>query len=283
MFLPLAGAEIPSPTLLVLQPEDVAGTDWKIQTTPQLTTADGTASVSARKYGRLAGAVSSYQQPPLLGSGGFPWSLTSHAVIFRDATGAHGAFLEVAAKIARMTPSRQVSTPGIGQEGRSYEQAIIGIRDRSYWVLWRHGNVLALIQAYGEPVALKTEVVKFPQRQQARIAALVPESNPGPPVVVKPVIGKPVAQPVQPRAGKAFGVTFKVTWSNDRTPVASGTLVSSARISGKAVSHGYSFRAGRIHVTLRVPKTANGKRLKITLKVVVDNQTATKVVTYTVQ
>jgi hypothetical protein len=273
LLVSLAGGANPSATLLVLQPEDTPG--WSVQTAPQLTSNDGAASVSVTKYGRVSGAVSSYSAPGLLG--GLPWSLSSRAVVFRDATGAHGAFLELSGG------GSGGSTANIGQEGRYYETAVAGIRNRDYKVLWRQGNVLALVQASGEPVALKTQIVTLPQRQQARIAALIPAADPGPPIVVKPVIGRPVAQPAQPTAGKAFGVTFRVTWSSDGTPVAGGTLTSVTRIAGKTVPHGYSFRVGQISVTLRVPKTARGKQLKITVRVVAEKQAATKVVAYKVR
>jgi integrase len=51
----------------------------------------------------VAGAVSTYEDSSIIG--GFPGFLTSRAVIFRDATGAHGAFLETTAKIAAKAPA----------------------------------------------------------------------------------------------------------------------------------------------------------------------------------
>lgn len=120
--------------------------------------------------------------------------------------------------------------------------------------------------------------------QQTRIAALVPPATPGPTVVVKPVIGKPVAQPALPRAGKRFSVTFRITRSDNGTAITSvTTLRSTTVLAGKVVAHVSRFSAGQLKITLQLPKAAKGKQLKITVRVTADNQTATKVVTYKVR
>jgi hypothetical protein len=274
-------AQALDPTRLVLQQADTSGqTPWKTQTSAQLTADDGSAAASA-KFKRVSGAVSSYQAPGLIG--GLPLFLTSRAVVFRDAAGAHGAFLEVASKIDTSPLHPRGSTLAIGQEGRFWEQSVIGIRDRSYSVLWRQGNVLALVQASGEPVILKTEIVTLPQRQQARIAALVPAAEPGPPLIIKPVIGRPVAQPAQPRAGKRFALVFRLTHSDDGSPLVNATVKTAVRLAGKVTQHQYSFAAGQLKVSLTIPRAAKGNQLKVTTVVRSDGQSATKIVTYRVR
>lgn len=266
----LAGAQAPNATLLVLQPADMPSY-IKTGTAPQLTTSDGDLSVSASKYGRVSGAVSFYT-----GTSVGPTFLTSRAVIFRDATGAHGAFLEVRDKLNQKLNSTG-SAVAVGQEAWRFNVLILG-----EYVVWRQGYVLAEVQTSGGrgPGSSATDYVPL---QQNRIAALVPPSNPGPPVVIKPVVGKPVAKPRQPRAGKRFAVTFRVTRSNDGAPMTNAAVKSSTRIAGKPVRHGYSFSAGQLRVKLTLPKTAKGKPLRVTVKVIAEGQAATKVVAYKVR
>jgi hypothetical protein len=111
--------------------------------------------------------------------------------------------------------------------------------------------------------------------QQNRIASLVPPADPGPQVVVKPVIGRPVAQPAVPKAGKRLTVVFRITRSDNGAPIANFTAQSNVRVAGRS--------AGRVEVKLGVPKTAKGKLLRITLTVRADNQPATKAVSYKVR
>ena len=93
-----------------------------------------------------------------------------------------------------------------------------------------------------------------------------------------------VGLPDDPVAGKRFTVTFRV-WRGDRNlPQTSGKATSVVRVGGRAVRHAQSFRAGKATVTLRVPRTAKGKALRVTLTVRAPNGgAASKTVVYTVQ
>jgi hypothetical protein len=268
----LAAAQAPNPTVLVLQPADMPPS-FKTESAPHITTSDGDLSVSSSRYGRVSGAEASYSLTLL---GGFPMGVTSRAVIFKDATGAHGAFLDVSAKLTRLLSS-QGSVASIGQEGRRFNVLILGDR-----VMWRQGNVLAEIHV-GDGRGPGSDAMEHALRQQNRIAALVPASDPGPPVVVKPVIGKPVAQPAQPRTGRSFKVTFRVTWSNDGSALTSASIATKTSIASKAVPHRYSFGAGRLTMSLTVPRTAKGKQLKVTATVRAEKRATTKIVTYKVR
>jgi hypothetical protein len=149
-------------------------------------------------------------------------------------------------------------------------------------IVWRQGNVLGYINAQGG-TGTSGHALSFAQLQQTRIAAVVPPADPGPPVVVKPVIGKPIAQPAQPKAGKRFSVVFRLTRSDDRSTLTNATAATTVRIAGRLVPHRYVLGAGRVRVTLVVPKTAKGKQLRITVKVRTEGQSATKSVAYKVR
>jgi hypothetical protein len=265
-------AQTPDPTLLVLQPGDMPPS-FKTDSPPAVTTSDGDLTVSASKYGRVSGAVAQYSLTLL---GGFPMGVSSRVVVFKDATGAHGALLEASANVARRVNS-QGSVAAIGQEGRRFNVLILGDR-----VLWRQGNVLAEVQV-GDGRGPGSDAMEHALRQQNRIAALVPASNPGPPVIVKPVIGKPVTDPAQPKAGRRFKLTFRVTWSNDGSAVTSASVATKTSVAAKPIPHRYSYAAGRLTMSLPVPRTAKGKKLRVTATVRADNQAATKTITYMVR
>jgi len=271
LIVSVAGAQAPSATLLVLQPDDMPAS-FTVATAPRLTTSDGDLSVSNATYRRLAGAEARYTRSLL---GGLPMSVTSHAVVFRDATGAHGAFVEVGETLRRRLNSTG-SAVAVGQEGRRFNVLILGD-----YVVWRQGNVLAEIHV-DDGRGPGSEATDYVPLQQNRIAALVPPADPGP-STVKPVIGTPRAQPARPSAGKRFTLTFRVTWSDDGSALTSASVATKTSIASKAVPHRYSFGAGRLTISLTVPRMAKGKQLKITATVRAENRATTKTVTYKVR
>ena len=112
---------------------------------------------------------------------------------------------------------------------------------------------------------------------------LTKPAPPPPSAAVKPVIGKPLATPAQPVAGKRFVVTFPVTRSDDGTPLVTGTVACTTKVAGKVVPHRQTFKAGQARATLVIPKAAKGKQLRIAVKVTAGNQAASKVVTYRIR
>lgn len=106
---------------------------------------------------------------------------------------------------------------------------------------------------------------------------------PPPPAVVKPVIGKPLASPARPVAGRRFTVTFPVTRSDDGSPLAQATVACTTTVAGRVVPHRHTFGSGTVRATLTVPKTAKGKQLKLAVEVKAGSQKATKVVTFKVK
>jgi hypothetical protein len=109
------------------------------------------------------------------------------------------------------------------------------------------------------------------------------EAAPPPPPVMRPVIGKPIAVPARPLAGKRFTVTFPVTRSDDGAPLTTGSLACTTKVAAKVVPHRHTFGAGNARVTLAVPKATRGKRLTIGVKVAVDEQAAIKVFTFKIR
>lgn len=270
----VAGGATPDATLLVLQPADVNRPLVVGSGAPQLTSTDGELSVPA-KYGRQAGALSSFVNEGGISAGVGPTFLTSRTVVFRDAAGAHAAFLEVSAKLAKF-PTANETTVELGQEAHRYAAVIVSR------VLWRQGNVLGFIDASGGR-GPGTDPLRYAQLQQARIAVLVPSVDPGPLVVVKPVIGKPAARPFAPVSSKRFTAVFPVTRSDDGKALIGGTLVTSVKLASTPIAHQYGFRNGTVTLALTIPRTARGKRLKIMVKVTTEGETASKTAAYKVR
>lgn len=99
----------------------------------------------------------------------------------------------------------------------------------------------------------------------------------------RPVIGKPVATPAQPVAGKPFSVSFKVTRSDTGTPLVRGRMKGDPRIAGRLVQHTESFKGGAARVALVVPANAFGKTLQVTVSIKDGATTATRVASYRIQ
>jgi hypothetical protein len=98
----------------------------------------------------------------------------------------------------------------------------------------------------------------------------------------KPVIGKPVAAPLQPQAGKRFTVVFRVTRSDTGKPVTAGTMVCVPSVAARALAHTESFRGGRARLSFIVPTNAAGKLVKVALTIKAGGGSATKVASYKV-
>lgn len=86
---------------------------------------------------------------------------------------------------------------------------------------------------------------------------------PPPAPVVKPVLGKPVATPKKPIAGRRFTVRVPVTRSDNDEPLRGAVITCRTSIGDKLVRHRQTFRSGTLTVTLTVPKGTKGKRLSI--------------------
>jgi hypothetical protein len=106
-------------------------------------------------------------------------------------------------------------------------------------------------------------------------------TKPAPPPAVKPLIGKPIARTAAV-AGKKFTVSFPVTSSVDGKPLTTGIAECKTTVAGKTVRHTHTFKGGTLKATVKIPKAAKGKKLKIAVKVTADSA-ATKVFTFKVR
>ena len=97
----------------------------------------------------------------------------------------------------------------------------------------------------------------------------------------KPVIGKPVATPAQPQAGKPFSVSFKVTRGG--APLTAGAMTLASSINGQAIAHSGSFKGGIARGKLVVPASAAGKVLKVTLTIRAGGGSATRTASFHVR
>jgi hypothetical protein len=75
------------------------------------------------------------------------------------------------------------------------------------------------------------------------------------------------ARPLRPSAGKLY-TRFAVVGRSDNTPVQAGTTTCRATVAGSALrATSSAFSAGRASCTFRIPKTAKGKTIRITITV----------------
>jgi probable HAF family extracellular repeat protein len=101
-----------------------------------------------------------------------------------------------------------------------------------------------------------------------------------PPVVtavVRPVIGKPVTVPRRLVHGKAVLVSFKVTRSDTGKRLTSGKMICDPSVNGKVIKHAEQFRNGVATLRFTIPKTAQGKQLKVRLTIKLGSQSATRI------
>jgi hypothetical protein len=101
--------------------------------------------------------------------------------------------------------------------------------------------------------------------------------------------GKVTASPATPRAGKIFLLKVGVTGSNSAreevdSAIATGALEVVVWIEYTPLDFALAFPADeKMHVSFKVPKTAAGKRLRITLTIAPDAPGSTKFVAFTVR
>lgn len=110
------------------------------------------------------------------------------------------------------------------------------------------------------------------------IGAVTVSNVPPAPVIVKPLVAKPIISPRQSVAGRRMVVTFAVTRSDSGMPLTSGTMICDPSISGKVIKHAESFRNGKAQLTFIVPRTAMHKLLKIKVTIKFGNQTTTRLI-----
>jgi len=109
-------------------------------------------------------------------------------------------------------------------------------------------------------------------------------STPPPPspVVVKPVIGTPLATPARAVAGKRLTVVFPVTRSDTGAPLTTGKMICDPSVSGKVIRHAESFTGGKARLSFLIPKSAKGKLLKVKVTIKAGTASATKIASFRV-
>ena len=122
----------------------------------------------------------------------------------------------------------------------------------------------------------------FPLVVLALVAASAPFSSSTHAAGGNAIIGAPQASPRQPVPGKSIRVAFTVRDAAGRR-VSNAVLIFSATVAGHAVQHTDSFSTGVAKTTIRVPRNAGGKALKITLTAHTNGLTARRSVQYSVR
>jgi hypothetical protein len=100
-----------------------------------------------------------------------------------------------------------------------------------------------------------------------------------PAVPVRPVIAKPVTVPTTATAGKVFSVSFPVTNSVTGAKVTSATMIGNPSVKGTVIKHFEQFKNGNATIRLTIPATARGKALKVNLKMVLGDESTTRIAT----
>lgn len=99
---------------------------------------------------------------------------------------------------------------------------------------------------------------------------------------VKPAIAAPTSTPLTAMAGKRLTVVFPVTRSDNGKPMTLGKLVCDPSVLGQVIPHSESFTGGKARVSFVVPKTAQGKVVKVKVTIVAGTQWAARTVGFKV-
>jgi hypothetical protein len=99
---------------------------------------------------------------------------------------------------------------------------------------------------------------------------------------ILPAIGKPLAVPSRPRAGKLLSLSFPVTRADTGAALTGGTIAVQTSIAGKPVARTTSLSGGAAHVNVFVPKAAKGKVLRVKVTVTLGSKTTNRIVTFVV-
>lgn len=93
--------------------------------------------------------------------------------------------------------------------------------------------------------------------------------------------GAVAAVPARPAAGKAFAVGMAVLRGDTNAPLASGTVTCTVRVGTTPLRATGTISRGIAICSMKLPKTAKGKLVRVTLKVTFQGVSATK--TYSVR
>ena len=99
--------------------------------------------------------------------------------------------------------------------------------------------------------------------------------------VILPVIGSATIAPGA-TAGKRVTITFPVTQSDTGGPLPVATIVGTSTVGGKPVTNTAQFANGIGTLTLLIPKKAAGNKLRVSVTVTANGQSATKGATFKV-
>ena len=99
--------------------------------------------------------------------------------------------------------------------------------------------------------------------------------------VILPVIGSATIAPGA-TAGKRVTITFTVTQSDTGGPLPVATIVGTSTVGGKPVTNTAQFANGIGTLTLLIPKKAAGNKLRVSVTVTANGQSATKGATFKV-
>ena len=88
--------------------------------------------------------------------------------------------------------------------------------------------------------------------------------------------GAVTASPVKPAAGKPFSVRTKVTRGDTGGPLATGTVTCTVRVGGAALRATGKVAGGVASCNMKLPTTAKGKLVKVTLKVTLQGVSTSK-------
>jgi hypothetical protein len=98
--------------------------------------------------------------------------------------------------------------------------------------------------------------------------------------VATTVIGKPVAVPAKPRAGKLLSLAFPVTRTDNGQLPDGAAISATTKVGAASIPHTQSLNGGMAAVNVLVPKSAKGKLLTVTVRIAASGQTTTKVVSF---
>jgi hypothetical protein len=204
------------------------------------------------------------------------FGLTGNGALFRECLAATGCQPLYMAALRQIAANRKVQE--LASTARRIDAAVAP---------WRRRDP-RLEQSVADSEAQAETKIAFIASRPAQLERWLGDSasskaSPAPATSVRPVLGKPVAMPAFPRAGRQFSVSVPVMRSDNGRPLRSGTLIAGASLGTVTFAHTDSFSHGTARLLLVLPRTAKGKLLRVKIELTAARRTALGVYTYTVR
>ncbi len=101
--------------------------------------------------------------------------------------------------------------------------------------------------------------------------------------IVVPTVGKPLAVPANPVAGKLLSLSFPVVRSDTGAPLAGGTVTVKTSIAGKTVPSVGTIANSTVNIAVQIPRKTKGKTLQVKVTVTLAGKSGSRTVSFAIR